>query len=145
MGKKCYYVCMSENTADLNALATGRNFVWHELYAANTQKSIDFYTAALDFGVTVMDMGPGGSYTMLTRNGHPICGVIGTEESPNFAEVPPHWATYLAVADVDASLVKCIEHGAKVVVPAMDVPTVGRMALIQDPQCAHIWIFTPEM
>ena len=29
------------------------------------------------------------------------------------------------------------------VVPAMDIPTVGRMALIADPQGAHIWLFTP--
>ncbi|MEG0172581.1 MAG: VOC family protein, partial [Aeromonas sp.] len=29
-----------------------------------------------------------------------------------------------------------------VVVPPMDIPTVGRMALIADPQGAHIWLFT---
>jgi len=60
------------------------------------------------------------------------------------AEVPPHWATYLSVDDVDARVEKCVEHGGTLVVPAMDVPTVGRMALIHDPQGAHVWLFKGE-
>ena len=81
-----------------------------------------------------------GTYKMLTRNGKPVCGVFGTD-SAEMAHTPPHWATYLAVDDVDARLAKCTELGAKVIVQPMDVPTVGRMALIQDPAGAHIWLF----
>jgi predicted enzyme related to lactoylglutathione lyase len=136
---------MAETTSpDQNALAVGRNFVWHEVYAPDGQASIDFYTTCLDFGSQAMDMGEMGTYTMLTRGGQAVCGVLGTRDMPGMSDVPPHWATYLAVDDVDARVAKCVEHGAKLVVPAMDIPTIGRMALISDPQGAHIWLFHPD-
>ena len=127
---------MAESQADQNALTQGRNFVWHELYTPHIDGSIEFYTGALGFGSTQMDMGEMGPYTMLTRNGVPVCGVMGAQEG-----VPPHWSTYLAVDDVDSRVATAVELGATVVVPAMDVPTIGRMALIADPQGAHIWLF----
>ena len=125
------------------SLMQGRTFVWHEVYAPDTQASIDFYTKALGFGSTSMSMGEMGDYHMLTRDGQPVCGVISTTEM-KMDGVPPHWATYISVPDVDATLTAAQEHGATVVVPAMDVPTIGRMALISDPQGAHVWVFKPE-
>ena len=125
-------------------MAQGSNFVWHELYVPNDKAAVEFYEKALNFGSTSMEMGEMGSYNMLTRNGVPICGVMNTS-SPQFEGVPPHWAVYLSVDDVDARLAKCEELGAKVMVPAMDVPTIGRMALIQDPFGAHIWLFKSAM
>jgi predicted enzyme related to lactoylglutathione lyase len=134
---------MSTETLDQHAINVGRTFCWHEVYAPDLEAAVDFYTKALDFGTQEMDMGPIGTYRMLTRNGQTVAGMLGTN-SPEMAHVPPHWAVYLAVDDVDARLAKCTELGATVVVPPMDIPTVGRMALIQDPQGAHIWLFKPE-
>jgi uncharacterized protein len=133
---------MSTQTAEQHALAEGMTFCWHEVYAPSAQATIDFYTQALDFGTTEMDMGPMGKYHMLTREGKGVAGVLSTD-SMEMQGVPPQWATYLAVDDVDARLAKCQSLGAKVVVPPMDVPTVGRMSLIADPQGAHIWLFKP--
>ena len=125
---------------DQHALAEGSTFVWHELYVPNLDAALDFYTKALDFGSQEMDMGPAGTYKMLTRNGTAVCGMMSTNDL-NDPNIPPHWATYLSVDDVDARLEKCTSMGATVVVPPMDVPTVGRMALIADPQGAHIWLY----
>ena len=36
------------------------------------------------------------------------------------------------------------ELGATTGAPAMDVPTIGRMALIREPQGAHVWLFKGE-
>jgi predicted enzyme related to lactoylglutathione lyase len=132
---------MSDNALDQAALAQGRNFVWHELYVADLDKAVEFYESALGFGSTEMDMGGGNRYRMLTRNGTPICGMMSTTNLPGAPAVPPHWATYLSVEDVDASLTSVKEHGGTVVVEPIDIPTVGRMALIHDPQGAHIWLF----
>lgn len=133
--------------ADQNLLNGGRTFVWHEVYGASSQASIDFYTEALDFGTTEMKMEEMGGFTykMLTRNGLPVAGVLGTSEMEQMQDVPPHWATYISVDNVDARLEKCTSLGATVMVPPMDVPSVGRMALIKDPQGAVVWIFTPAM
>lgn len=134
---------MATDTMNEMALNQGMTFCWHEVYTKNAQASIDFYTQALDFGTTDMDMGEMGKYRMLTKNGKGVCGVFQTDR-PDMADVPPHWAVYHAVDNVDERLKKCESLGAKTIVPPMDIPTVGRMAMIQDPQGAHIWLFQPE-
>jgi len=124
-----------------HALNTGRTFCWHEIYAPTAQAAIDFYTQALDFGTEDMPMEGGKTYRMLTKNGQGVAGVWGTTENDEMSEAPPHWAVYLAVDDVDARLKKCEELGAKCQAGPMDVPKVGRMALIQDPFGAFIWLY----
>jgi len=121
---------------DQAALAQGKAFVWHEITTGDVDGSIAFYTGALDFGTLEMPMGDMGTYKMLTRNGAPVCGVTASQPG-----MPPHWAVYLSVDDVDAKLEVVKTKGASVVVPPMDVPEVGRMALIQDPQGAYVWLF----
>jgi len=135
---------MAENQADQGALSQGRNFVWHEVYGPSSKVAIEFYTKALGFGTQDMPMGEMGTYTMLTRGGAPIAGVMGTSEIPGMENIPPHWATYLSVENLDESLATVKEHGAAVHVEPMTVPTVGRMALITDPQGAHIWLFEAD-
>ena len=48
----------------------------------------------------------------------------------------PNWGCYVTAADVNATLVRCTSLGGKTLVPPMDVPGVGRMAVLQDPQGA---------
>ncbi|MFM4962715.1 VOC family protein [Aeromonas bivalvium] len=128
--------------ARAHALAEGSTFTWHELYVADGEAAVRFYAQVLDWECQHLEM-EGGSYPMLVANGRPIAGVQATRDNPQMAGVPPHWAIYVAVDDVDARLARVTEHGGNIVVPAMDIPTVGRMALIADPQGAHLWLFTP--
>ncbi|MBS1722023.1 MAG: VOC family protein [Armatimonadetes bacterium] len=132
---------MATDTMEQMALNQGKTFCWHELYVPKAQEAIDFYTNALGFGSEDMQMGDGMTYRMLTRNGQGVAGVWGTTENEQMKNTPPHWSTYLAVDDVDARLQRCQDLGAQVIVPPMDVPGIGRMALIQDPFGAMIWIF----
>jgi uncharacterized protein len=122
----------------------GNTFVWHEVYGASAEAAADFYTRTLGWGVQEMDMGEMGTYKMLTVNGVAVAGIQGTAGNPMMEGVPPHWAIYVAVDDVDARMAKCTDAGATVLVPPMDIPTVGRMALIQDPQGASFWLFKPD-
>ena len=123
-------------------LAAGKTFPWHELYVPDIDAAKTFYTQALGFETEEYPMGDGFVYHMLKKNGSGVAGMMSTASGP--AEgAPTHWAVYTAVDDVDQRVDKCVSMGAKVVVPAMDVPSVGRMCLISDPQGAHIWLFTP--
>lgn len=133
---------MSE-AGDKHCLASGRAFPWHELYVADDQAAIDFYSKALDMETEAYPMGDMGVYNMLKINGTALAGVMSTTTmgDPN---IPPHWAVYLGVDDVDARVAKCTALGAKVLVGPMDVPNVGRMVLIQDPQGATLWLFKPS-
>jgi predicted enzyme related to lactoylglutathione lyase len=124
------------------ATRVGTAFPWHELYVADVPAAIKFYAEALGLGHEEMDMGEMGSYPMITHNGKPVAGIMGTTTLSH--PVPPHWAVYLAVDDVDARVAKVLELGGTVVVEALNVPTVGRMALIADPQGAHLWLFQEE-
>ncbi|MGI8923955.1 MAG: VOC family protein [Fimbriimonadales bacterium] len=128
------------NPMDDHALAAGRTFPWHEVYVADTQAAMDFYTKALGMGTEEMEMGEMGKYKMLTANGKAVAGSMSTKELEH-PDVPPHWAVYMAVDDVDARVTKVKELGGTCVVDPFDVPTVGRMALIADPQGAHLWLY----
>ena len=136
---------MSEDAITEAALAQGRTFVWHEVYGPNTQGLVDFYTQALDFGVSTMPMGEMGDYTMLVANGRPVAGVVSTGNPPNSDHPAGYWFTYIGVANCDEKVAKCLSLGAKLLSGPLDVPTVGRMALIQDPQGANFWLFEPAM
>jgi predicted enzyme related to lactoylglutathione lyase len=49
-------------------------------------------------------------------------------------KIHPHLTVYVRVADLDALLLKALDLGATLTVAPMDVPGVGRVALITDPQ-----------
>jgi predicted enzyme related to lactoylglutathione lyase len=50
--------------------------------------------------------------------------------------MPPHWLPYFQVDDADRTVARATELGGNVVVPLMDIPNVGRMATLADPQGA---------
>jgi hypothetical protein len=58
--------------------------------------------------------------------------------------VPPHWLAYVAVRNVDASAAQATALGGAIAMPAMDIPDVGRVAVVRDPQGATIGIYTPS-
>jgi predicted enzyme related to lactoylglutathione lyase len=57
---------------------------------------------------------------------------------------PSHWLAYVTVENVDATAEKARKLGAQIVIPPFDVPTVGRIAVLVDPQGASIGLFKPQ-
>ena len=107
---------------------------WNECVTADVPAAVAFYAEVLGMGSEAMDMGE-MSYTVLTDvNGRQIGGCMDLAMLPD--GIPPHWNVYFNVEDVDASVAKAGELGGTTVVPAMDVPGVGRMAMVADPQGA---------
>ena len=95
-----------------------------------------FYADVLGMGSEDMDMGEADTYTVLTNaEGRQIGGAMNP---PMLRASPPHWNVYFNVEDVDASVAKAEELGAQIVAPAFDVPGVGRMAMVADPQGADV-------
>ncbi len=64
-------------------------------------------------------------------------GVAGMMASPK-PGMPAQWHAYVVVESVDATLAQATKLGGKVLMPAMNIPQVGRVAMIQDPQGAAI-------
>ena len=110
---------------------------WHELLTTNSGDAIELYTTllGLERGETMVPMG----YTLLRSEGTDVLGVM--QITPDMGEVPPNWSIYFAVKDVDAAVTQAQSLGGGVVVPATDIPDIGRFSVLTDPQGAFFNIF----
>ena len=117
---------------------TAGEFSWNELLTTDEAGAMKFYSQV--FGWQTADFPGGGvKYTLWKQNGK---GVGGLMKRPS-EDIPPHWLGYVTVENVDATAKKVGEAGGRVVMPPFDVPTVGRIAVFQDPQGAALGIFQP--
>jgi hypothetical protein len=55
----------------------------------------------------------------------------------------PTWLGYIFVDDVDKKLAAVEAAGGKAWMPATDIPNVGRVALLSDPQAAPFYVMKP--
>ena len=115
-------------------------FVWFENVTTDADRAVAFYTELFNWSTEPFEMGPMGTYTVL-KNGD--VGIGGVIPAPG-PEVPPHWIGSLSVEDVDATLAAITDAGGSVMMPPMDMPQVGRMAVALDPQGAAIKPFKGE-
>ncbi|MBO0866732.1 MAG: VOC family protein, partial [Mycobacterium sp.] len=53
------------------------------------------------------------------------------------------WHVYFAVDDADATATKAAEGGGQVMVQPFDIPSVGRSAVLTDPQGAVFSVLKP--
>jgi uncharacterized protein len=109
------------------------SLVWNELWSRNVDAAKKFYAAALGWGMSEMDMGGGRKYTIVTVGERQNGGIM---QAPPDVPAPPSWVTYFAVDDTDKRVAKAKAAGGKVLAEPMDIPKVGCMAVIQDPQGA---------
>lgn len=113
-------------------------FSWSELVTPEPGRAAAFYGTLFGWKVESMDMGT-GPYHVVKAGDASVGGIMAP---PQGMPIPPNWRPYVTVDNVDATVKLCESLGGKVVVPAMDVPTVGRMAVLQDPQGAMINVIT---
>ena len=115
-------------------------FVWYELLTSDTKAAIAFYGEVL--GWKTQPFG-GDDYTMWVGSQGPLGGTITLPEQVAKMGVPPHWMSHVQVADVDATVALAQKRGARVHKEASDIPTIGRFAIIADPQGAPLSVFKP--
>jgi predicted enzyme related to lactoylglutathione lyase len=114
-------------------------FVWDELGTTDADGAQRFYEEV--FGWTTNDMGPDyGGYRIFNRGETGIAGLMTLPEQ----SIPPHWQPYVAVEDPDGKAAKAAELGGSVLAEPMDVPDVGRIAVLSDPQGATFGIIKPQ-
>jgi predicted enzyme related to lactoylglutathione lyase len=119
----------------IGAEVTGEpnSFCWGELVTTDPETAGTFYKGLFDWTTKGMDIGP-EAYTEFVNNDTPVGGMMKITEQ--MAGVPPHWGVYFAVNDCDATVEKAVGLGGSIVMPPTDIPTVGRFAVIKDPQGA---------
>jgi predicted enzyme related to lactoylglutathione lyase len=120
-----------------DAIPQHGRFVWYELATPDKEASQRFYTALFDWQWHVQDMGELGPYPMAHTGESWHCGLITPQEGQ-----PPSWSMYVSVPDVDHACAQAGELGGRVLAPGMDIPNVGRTAVLADPSGAVIMPFT---
>lgn len=113
-------------------------FNWFEHMSNDVAAARRFYSEVLPWKVEDANM-PGMTYPMIKVGEAPIGG---------FASLPagvkdPHWVSYLVVEDIEATARKVVANGGKALMDAFEVPGVGRMQPIADPQGAATILFRP--
>jgi uncharacterized protein len=104
---------------------------WNEVQTPDAAVAERFYTAVFGYEVELVPMGDGVSYRVLKVDGKSVAGMY--EFSGDMEGTPPNWATAFAVADTDATCKLAEGLGGKVLVQPMDIPQIGRYAVLQDP------------
>lgn len=117
------------------------HFVWFDLNTPDTAAAAAFYTQVVGWGTEAWD-GP-NDYTMWTTADTQVGGLVTLPEEAKKMGAPPHWLAYLEVPDVDATAAKTEATGGGVLAPPFDIPGVGRVSILRDPQGAVFAGFTP--
>jgi predicted enzyme related to lactoylglutathione lyase len=70
-----------------------------------------------------------------------VSGMLTIPPEAKAMGAPPCWTGYLWVEDVDAATDKLKAAGGHVMRPPMDIPNIGRFAIVTDPQGAPFALF----
>lgn len=117
-------------------------FIWYELITDDVPAAAAFYGAVT--GWTVQDsMQPGMDYRMWSTGSAMVGGLMAIPAEAAANGMRPGWFAYVSVPDVDAAVASITAAGGTLCMPAMDIPNIGRMAMVLDPQGAAIYVMTP--
>jgi uncharacterized protein len=120
--------------------ASHGRFTWYELMTTDTGAAKKFYSSVVGWGTQDVPM-PGMTYTLLTAGETRVAGLMELMEKAREMGAPPGWLGYVAVDDVDATTEQAKRLGGSVHMPPMDIPDVGRFAVLADPQGAALGLF----
>lgn len=113
--------------------------VWNELLTDKPEAALPFYQAVVGITHSTMNMAPGQDYILLNVGDDNVGGCA----EPPMPGVPNHWHVYFAVDDADATAAKAGAEGGSVAVEPFDIPSVGRTAVLTDPQGATFSVLKP--
>jgi predicted enzyme related to lactoylglutathione lyase len=117
---------------------------WLDLSTTDRAAAKDFYNALFGWSYDDMEAGPGATYTMAQKEGHPVAGMADLMKEQADMGIPPHWQSYVTVADVDATAAAVPKADGTVLAGPFDVMDAGRMAVLADPTGAVIAAWQPK-
>lgn len=118
------------------------HFHWNELMTNDVESAKAFYGDIAGWTFNDMDMGDHGIYSVAMDGDKPVGGIFPMSGT-DFEGMPTQWMSYLAVDDIDDCVKKAESAGATILQPPMDIPDVGRIAMIKDPTGAVLGWMTP--
>jgi predicted enzyme related to lactoylglutathione lyase len=115
--------------------------VWYELMTTDMEAAEAFYKTVVGWQTEPFE-GAGRPYTAFNRaKDHSVGGVM---TKPAEVKAPPFWAMYVAVPNLDEATSKITRLGGRTHTEVIDIPSVGRMRMMMDPQGAAFYIIEPS-
>jgi predicted enzyme related to lactoylglutathione lyase len=112
---------------------------WIDLFTSDPDKSRAFYGDL--FGWTSEATGEEfGGYINFSKDALRVAGAMRNDGETG---QPDGWTVYLGVDDAKATVDAAAANGGQVIVPAMDVGDLGRMAVVVDAGGAAIGVWEP--
>ena len=120
-------------------------FVWHDLLTTDPEAAAAFYARLFGWSIAPYEVPGITTLTIWTAGDVPVASPTRLVGEPwaVAAGLGPHWLGYIGVIDVDATVAEAERLGARVFAPAVDVPGIGRYAVLADPQGAVFAAFRP--
>ena len=115
--------------------------VWFELMTTDTKAAEAFYDKVVGWTSEPFAASP-NPYTQFKRSGG--VAVAGLMQRPDGMNMPPFWAMYVSVPKLEDAVADIKRLGGSELSPVIDVPTVGRMQMLKDPQGAAFYVIQPE-
>ena len=114
--------------------------LWFELMTTDTNAAEKFYRNVVGWTAKPFEGSP-QPYTIFNRGGEvPVAGLMARPQGMN---APPFWAMYVGVPKLEDGAAHVKRLGGAEMSPVIDVPTVGRMQMMKDPQGAAFYIYQP--
>lgn len=118
------------------------DFIWYELITPDADGAKAFYEAVLDWQVGSASAEYNGYREIRSGDGH-AGGMLPLTDDMASHGASPMWLGYIGVDDVDAAVAAVEKGGGKALMPAFDIPGIGRIAMVADPQGAAIYVMKP--
>jgi uncharacterized protein len=108
---------------------------WIELMTTDQRAAMTFYQQLFGWQPgDAMDMGEMGTYQMFNRGSRTIGGIMNKPKE--LAQVPPQWAIYFRVPDINAAVDRIKANGGTILNGPMEVPGGDWIVNAKDPQGA---------
>jgi uncharacterized protein len=119
------------------------DFIWYELMTPDPDASKAFYDTVIGWDIEPRPAGE-MDYRMIRRSdGGNAGGVLRITPDMASHGARPTWLGYINVDDVDATRASIEQAGGKTLMGPHDIPNVGRIAMMADPQGAPFYVMKP--
>jgi hypothetical protein len=134
---------VAPNATNDNRGSPKGDFIWYELMTTDAEGAKTFYDAVV--GWDISEGAPEfNGYRMIGRSdGKFAGGVLPLTQEMQEHGARPTWLGYVHVPDVDTAVTNIEKAGGKALMPPFDIPNVGRIAMVADPQGAPFYVMKP--
>ena len=129
--------------AELSSTPLIGKFVWRDLVSEDPEAVKPFYAGL--FGWEFEESRAlGAPYTLVKSGGQYIAG-ISRNRRPRPDQPVSQWLSFMSVADVDRAIVQTKAAGGRVLAGPLDLPNVGRGAVVLDPEGAPVGLLRSKI